>query len=69
MSKRNVVHVEIPAENVKAAGKFYQELFGWKISHDDALNYGMWEAGEGDSYGGFPQVSEHTPATSFSCSQ
>ena len=62
MSKRNVVHVEIPAANVEAAGKFYQELFGWKISHDPQLNYSMWEAGNGDSYGGFPQVSDENPA-------
>ena len=62
MSKRNVVHVEIPAASVEAAGKFYQELFGWKISHDPELNYSMWEAGNGDAYGGFPQVSEQTHA-------
>ena len=42
--------------------KEYQRLCGWKISHDDTLNYGMWEAGDGDSYGGFPQVSEQTHA-------
>ena len=62
MSKRNIVHVEIPAANVEGAGKFYQELFGWKISHDSGLNYSMWEAGNGDSYGGFPQVSDEAPA-------
>jgi predicted enzyme related to lactoylglutathione lyase len=62
MSKRNVVHVEIPAANVEAAGKFYQDLFGWKISHDPELNYSMWEAGNGDAYGGFPQVSDQTHA-------
>ena len=61
MSKRNVVHVEIPAANVQAAGKFYQELLGWKISHDDAMNYSMWEAGDG-SGGGFPEVSKDAPA-------
>jgi len=62
MSKRNVVHVEIPAANVEAAGKFYQDLFGWKISYDPELNYSMWEAGNGDAYGGFPQVSDQTHA-------
>ena len=62
VTKRNVVHVEIPAANVEAAGKFYQELFGWKISHDPELNYSMWEAGNGDGYGGFPQVSDQTHA-------
>ena len=61
MSKRNVVHVEIPAADVQAAGKFYQELLGWKIQHDDQLNYSMWEAGDG-SGGGFPAVSEEAPA-------
>jgi predicted enzyme related to lactoylglutathione lyase len=62
MSKRNVVHVEIPAADVKAAGKFYQEVFGWKLQHDEGMNYTMWEAGNGDSYGGFPQVSIENPA-------
>jgi len=61
MSKRNVVHVEIPAVNVQAAGRFYQELLGWKIQHDDTLNYSMWEAGDG-SGGGFPEVSKDAPA-------
>src|SRR5512143_884868 len=61
MSKRNVVHVEIPAANVQAASKFYQELLGWKIQHDEAMNYSMWEAGDG-SGGGFPEVSKDNPA-------
>jgi predicted enzyme related to lactoylglutathione lyase len=61
MSKRNVVHVEIPAASVEAAGKFYQELLGWKIQHDPQLNYSMWEAGDG-SGGGFPEVSDEAPA-------
>ena len=61
MSKRNVVHVEIPAANVEAAGNFYQELFGWKLHHASETNYTMWEAGDGSS-GGFPQVSEEAPA-------
>jgi predicted enzyme related to lactoylglutathione lyase len=61
VSKRNVVHVEIPAANVEAAGKFYQELLGWKIQHDSTLNYSMWEAGDG-SAGGFPEVSDEAPA-------
>ena len=62
MSKRNIVHVEIPAVNVEAAGNFYQDLFGWKIQPMPDMNYTMWEAGNGDEYGGFPQVSEENPA-------
>jgi predicted enzyme related to lactoylglutathione lyase len=62
MSKRNIVHVEIPAVNVDGAGKFYQDLFGWKIQPVPEMNYTMWEAGEGDEYGGFPLVSVDNPA-------
>ena len=61
MSKRNVVHVEIPAVNPEAAGKFYQELFGWKLRHDHELNYSMWEDDTGPA-GGFPAVSDQNPA-------
>jgi len=61
MSKRNVVHVEIPAANLEGAGKFYESLFGWKISHMPEMNYTMWEAGDG-SGGGFPEVSADNPA-------
>ena len=61
MSKRNVVHVEIPAANAEAASKFYADLFGWKIQSIPEMNYVMWEDGAGAG-GGFPQISEDTPA-------
>jgi len=62
MSKRNIVHVEIPSADPDAAGKFYSDLFGWKTSSMPEMNYVMWEAGEGDEYGGFPKVSDENPA-------
>ena len=62
MSKRNIVHVEIPALNAKAAGEFYQELFGWKITPMPEMDYTMWESVEGEEYGGFPLVSPEYPA-------
>jgi predicted enzyme related to lactoylglutathione lyase len=61
MSKRNVVHVEIPAANVEAAGKFYADLFGWKLQAMPEMKYTMWEAGDGTG-GGFPEVSDEFPA-------
>jgi predicted enzyme related to lactoylglutathione lyase len=61
MSKRNIVHVEIPSANVDSAAKFYQELFGWKVTPMPDMNYTMWEAAD-NSGGGFPQVSEENPA-------
>jgi uncharacterized protein len=62
MSKRNIVHVEIPAANVEGAGKFYADLFGWKITPMPEMNYTTFEAGNGDEYGGFPKVSDENPA-------
>lgn len=61
MSKRNVVHVEIPSANVNAAAKFYSDLFGWRIVNAPEMNYTMWEDGSG-SGGGFPEVSKDNPA-------
>jgi len=61
MSKRNVVHVEIPAANVEAAAKFYQDLFAWKIQPVPGMNYTMWEAADG-SGGGFPEANADNPA-------
>lgn len=34
-----VVHFEIPADNVDRAQKFYEEVFGWKITHVPEMNY------------------------------
>ena len=60
MSKRNVVHIEIPALEVSAAGKFYQDLFGWKLQHVAEFDYTMWEDGSGYG-GGFNKVSADHP--------
>lgn len=61
MSKRNVVHVEIPSNDITAISKFYQSLFGWKIQPIPEMNYIVWEDGSG-SGGGFSSVSDETPA-------
>ena len=61
MTKLNVVHVEIPAQDVQAASKFYENLFGWKMEHAAEFDYTMWEDGSGYG-GGFNKVTEETPA-------
>lgn len=61
MTKRNIVHIEIPAADSQKAGKFYQELFGWKIDHVAEMNYTMWDAGDG-SAGGFNTVGDEFKA-------
>ena len=55
MSRHQIVHVEIPAEDQAASGKFYSELFGWKIQAFPELDYAMFDA-EGGPGGGFPKV-------------
>ena len=57
MTKRNVVHIEIPADDYLKAGKFYADLFGWKIQQMPEANYAMWDAGDG-SAGGFNLVGD-----------
>lgn len=61
MTKRNIVHVEISSRNFDESGKFYNELFGWKITPVPEMNYSLWEAGDGPG-GGFNPLSEHTKA-------
>jgi predicted enzyme related to lactoylglutathione lyase len=58
MTKRNIVHIEIPAADSAKAGKFYEDLFGWHIEHVPEMNYSMWDAGEG-SAGGFTALDEN----------
>ncbi len=61
MSKRNIVHVEFSSRNFDESGKFYGELFGWKITPMPEFNYSLWEAGDG-SGGGFNPLGDHTKA-------
>jgi predicted enzyme related to lactoylglutathione lyase len=61
MAKHSIVHVEFSAKDPKAAGEFYKELFGWKITEDTNMDYVMFDAEEGPG-GGLPRVSDSTPA-------
>jgi predicted enzyme related to lactoylglutathione lyase len=57
MTKRNVVHIEIPTRNFEESGEFYKKLFGWKITPMPEANYSMWEPVEGPG-GGFNPLGE-----------
>lgn len=57
MSNHPIVHIEIPAKDTRAAGKFYGDLFGWKIEADAMYNYVQFQA-EGGPGGGFVEVGE-----------
>jgi hypothetical protein len=57
MGNHAIVHVEIPARDLKAAGEFYANLFGWQMTMDEKLNYYMFQSSE-QGGGGFTQVDE-----------
>ncbi|HLA41995.1 MAG TPA: VOC family protein, partial [Aggregatilineales bacterium] len=57
MEKRNIVHLEIPAKDRHAAAKFYEDLFGWKMSHMDEYNYTTFSTGSAG--GGLADVDEN----------
>ena len=61
MTKRNIVHIELPAADQKKAGKFYHDLFGWQIEYDPELKYVQWDAGSGSS-GGFNTIGDEFKA-------
>lgn len=57
MSNHPIVHIEFSAKDAGAAGKFYADLFGWKIERDEAMDYVMFQAEPGPG-GGFSKVGE-----------
>ena len=57
MSNHPIVHIEIPAQKAEEAGKFYGDLFDWKIESDPMYNYVQFQA-EGGPGGGFVEVGE-----------
>lgn len=61
MANHPVVHLEIPANDPQAAGKFYSELFDWKLELDPTFNYLQFDAGSGPS-GAFVQIGGESDA-------
>jgi len=61
MSEHPIVHIEISASDREAAGKFYNQLFGWVITQMPEMNYAMFETPEGIG-GGLNPVQENNPA-------
>ena len=55
MAEHPIVHIEIPASNIQAAGKFYADLFGWKTEDIPEMSYVTFQAPPGPG-GGFTPV-------------
>ncbi len=59
MSKRSIVHIEIPAVNRETTAKFYKDLFGWDFQHvtePTPMPYTTFESGSVG--GGYPDLSD-----------
>jgi hypothetical protein len=63
MSKHPFVHIEISANDLHAAAKFYGELFGWKMEHSAEQNYTTFETGEGEVGGGLNPTTNSPAGT------
>ena len=53
MKAHPIVHVEIPASDLKAATQFYSDVFGWEFDH--SMDYYPMFKAEGGPGGGFVQ--------------
>lgn len=62
METRSVVHVEIPAEDVRSAARFYSQIFGWGTQYDEQMDYMMFMYGAepGSGGGGFNPLGERS---------
>ena len=57
MASHPIVHIEIPANDTKAAGEFYSKLFDWKMELDPQFDY-LQFAPEGGPGGGFVKIGD-----------
>jgi predicted enzyme related to lactoylglutathione lyase len=56
MSKRAIVHLEIPAGDSAGAAAFYGDLFGWDTQRNEQMDYTTFETGS--VRGGFNPLSD-----------
>ena len=57
-----IIHIEFSADDLQAAGQFYQEIFDWQIQAVPEMNYTTFSWGDENAGGGFNPVQEAYPA-------
>ena len=62
MSNHPIVHIELSSKDNVATGKFYSELFDWKVQQIPEMQYATFESGPGSVGGGFNPIREGYPA-------
>jgi predicted enzyme related to lactoylglutathione lyase len=63
MKPHPIVHVEIPATDLKEAAEFYSDVFGWEFDHSMDF-YPMFRA-EGGPGGGFVHLGDVSHTVGF----
>jgi predicted enzyme related to lactoylglutathione lyase len=61
MSKHSIVHIEFSTNDREATGKYYSDLFGWKVNQIPEMNYATFSTDDGPG-GGFNPVNDSNPA-------
>lgn len=59
MSDHPIAHIEFSANDPEETGKFYNELFDWKLESMPQMDYVTFETEPGRG-GGFPRVDNET---------
>jgi len=57
MPTQPIVHIELSAADAKSAGKFYADVFGWKVEAFAGSDYMTFEAAPGPG-GGFNVIDK-----------
>ena len=57
MNKNAIVHIEFSATNPEKSARFYESIFGWKITKFPGMDYFSF-SGETGPGGGFPKAGE-----------
>jgi len=63
MPNHPIVHVEFSSKDRQKDGKFYSELFGWKMTHMEEMGYTMFDPGS-ELGGGLAPIGDNMPAGS-----
>ena len=61
MANHTFLHVEIPALDLEASGKFYHDLFGWTVRQIPEMSYATLHTGVDVPSGGLNPVSAESP--------
>lgn len=59
MAEHPVVHIEFASSDPRASSKFFADVFGWNIVHNEEFDYTMFDAPPGPG-GAFPRVDGET---------